>query len=101
MGDRRPQLGRQLGEARPDPISDVLRTRLDEEAAALFGDRLEAVDASRLDATGHLRRLVTRLLGDCHDMLRQNPRLPGLPRRERESSDPDSHQGLRHGACRP
>ena len=30
------------------PISDVLRTRLTEESAALFGDRLEAVDA--LDA---------------------------------------------------
>ena len=30
------------------PISDVLRTRLNEESAALFGDRLEAVDA--LDA---------------------------------------------------
>jgi hypothetical protein len=36
------------------PISDVLRTRLNEESAALFGDRLEAVDA--LDAeTGPLR----------------------------------------------
>ncbi len=32
----------------PTPISDVLRTRLNEESAALFGDRLEAVDA--LDA---------------------------------------------------
>ena len=30
------------------PISDVLRTRLNEGSAALFGDRLEAVDA--LDA---------------------------------------------------
>lgn len=30
------------------PISDALRTRLGEESAALFGDRLEAVDA--LDA---------------------------------------------------
>ena len=32
----------------PTPISDVLRTRLNEESGALFGDRLEAVDA--LDA---------------------------------------------------
>ena len=32
----------------PTPISDVLRARLNEESAALFGDRLEAVDA--LDA---------------------------------------------------
>ena len=30
------------------PISDALRTRLNEESAALFGDRLEAIDA--LDA---------------------------------------------------
>ena len=36
------------------PISDVLRARLDEESAALFGDRLAAVDA--LDAeTARLR----------------------------------------------
>ena len=36
--------------ARPGrtPISDDLRARLDDESAALFGDRLEAVDA--LDA---------------------------------------------------
>ena len=36
------------------PISDVLRTRLDDESVALFGDRLEAVDA--LDAETALLR---------------------------------------------